>query len=221
MVADGVDVVIVEGPTTADADDERRWVVDAVEILAGRCRSAVRTTRPEVARAAAAVGADLFDDPSGVLVMAAAVAGVGLIVHPPTGPRRPADGNDVVTATAAALEEMAARAAAAGVTEIWVDPALAGHDIERDVTVLANLDMIVAAGRPVVVDTGRTDTVGHLVARSDGSDGPAPVEERLVGSVVASTLAVVLGADGIRVHDVQAARQATTVFAGEQHPRRP
>ena len=129
--------------------------------------------------------------------------------------------DDVVSEVTAFLDDRASEAKAAGVSEIWVDPGFGfGKTIEHNLDLLANLDQLVATGWSVAVGTSRKSMIGHLLARSDGVDSPVPVDDRLVGSVVTATYAMLCGADLIRAHDVKATRQAATVFAGETHSRR-
>lgn len=231
MIDDGVDIIDIGGESTRPGAatvieaTERDRVVPVIEALAGSVRLSIDTRHPEVARAAVAAGATIINDISASLWPVAAELGVGWIVmHMRGDPHTMQDSPtyvDVVDEVCSFLEERATRAAEAGVDEIWIDPGFGfGKNLDHNVTLLANLDRLVATGWPVAVGTSRKSMLGHLLARSDGVDSPIPVDDRLVGSVVTATYAMVCGADLVRVHDVTAVRQAATVFAGEKYTRR-
>ena len=125
---------------------------------------------------------------------------------------------DVVTEVRDYLVERAELARGVGVEEIWIDPGFGfGKTLTHNLDLLANLDVLTATGWPVAVGTSRKSMLGQLIARSDGADTQTPPDDRLVGSVVTATYAMLRGAGLIRVHDVKAARQAATVVAGERH----
>ena len=224
LVAEGADVVDVGGESTrpgADpvpVDEELARVVPVVEALAGEVRVSVDTTKAEVARAAVAAGATLVNDVSAGLHPVAAELGVGWVaLHmqgtPATMQVAPRY-DDVVGEVTAFLVEAAERAVADGVPEVWVDPGFGfGKTRAHNLALLRHLDRLVATGFPVVVGTSRKSTLGHLLAASDGVEGPVPADDRLEGSVATEVLAAHLGARMIRVHDVAAGVQAARVVA--------
>jgi dihydropteroate synthase len=125
--------------------------------------------------------------------------------------------DDVVAEVAAMLAERAAQASAAGVDEVWVDPGIGfGKTLEHNLALLASLDALVALGRPVVVGTSRKSFLGVLARRPDGT--PAPVGERLPGSLATATWAMLQGAHMVRVHDVAATVQAATLVGATTGP---
>ena len=133
--------------------------------------------------------------------------------EPPTMQAHPAY-RDVVVEVCAFLEEHATKAAAAGVTEIWVDPGIGfGKSLEHNVALLAHLDRVVALGWPVLVGTSRKATLGRILADSDGSVDPVPPDDRLAGSIATEVWAMQHGAAMVRAHDVRAAVQASKVVA--------
>jgi dihydropteroate synthase len=227
MLAEGADIIEVGGASSRPGADpvdeavETGRVVPIVERLTGRCRVAVDTSNEAVARAAVAAGASIINDISASLWPVAAELGVGWIAmhmqgDPRTMQQRPTYA-DVVTEVRDFLVDRAERARRAGVDEIWIDPGFGfGKNLQHNLALLADIDVLVATGWPVAVGTSRKSMVGQLIARSDGADQQAPPDDRLVGSVVTATYAMLQGAELIRVHDVKAARQAATVVAGER-----
>ena len=224
LVAEGADLIDVGGESSRPGADpvpeaeEIRRVVPVIEALAGEIRVSVDTVKPAVARAAVAAGASLINDVSAGLGAVAGELGVGYVVMHRRGtpqtmqidPRY----DDVVTEVAAFLAEHAAGAAAAGVTEIWVDPGIGfGKTTDHNLSLLRHLDRIVALGHPVLVGTSRKAFLGTLLARSDGLDSPVPTDDRLEGSLATITWAMARGASMIRVHDVRASVHAAKVVA--------
>ena len=125
--------------------------------------------------------------------------------------------DDVVSEVCWFLTEKAKSAAAAGATEIWIDPGFGfGKTLDHNLQLLANIDRFVETGWPVAIGTSRKSMLGQLIARSDGADQQTPLDDRLVGSVTTATYAMLHGIALVRVHDVKAAKQAATVVAGER-----
>jgi dihydropteroate synthase len=227
MLAEGADIIDIGGESTrpgaepVDEETELARVLPVVERVAASGRVAIDTRRERVAREAVAAGATVINDVTATLWPVAAELNVGWIaVHmqgdPTSMQRRPTYG-DVVAEVGAFLVGRAEEARAAGVEEIWIDPGFGfGKTLDHNLELLANLGALVATGWPVAVGTSRKSMIGQLIARSDGADQRTPPEDRLVGSVVTATYAMLQGADLVRVHDVKAARQAALVVAGEQ-----
>jgi dihydropteroate synthase len=103
--------------------------------------------------------------------------------------------------------------AAAGVRreQVIVDPGIGfGKTVEHNLALIRQLPRIKALGLPVMVGASRKWFIGQLTGR--------PVDGRLGGSLAAASVAVVLGADIVRAHDVaetvQAVRVAHAVHMG-------
>jgi dihydropteroate synthase len=242
LIAEGADVVDVGGESTRPGaepvgeDEELRRIVPVVAALAPDVRVSIDTVKPAVARAAVAAGATLINDVSASLHEVAADTGAGWVaMHmrgTPATMQSRADYADVVAEVRDHLAERAARAEAAGVGEIWLDPGIGfAKTAAHNLALLRRLDELVALGRPVVVGTSRKSFLGALTARSDAaaasrdrrgnpvprarSSGdeprPAPPDDRLEASVATATWALAAGARMIRAHDVRATVQATRV----------
>jgi dihydropteroate synthase len=225
LADEGADLIDLGGESTrpgappVSGAEEVRRVVPVVERLRARGFAlpiSVDTFKPEVARAALAAGADLVNDVMGLAdpALAAVVAeskAPVVIMHmrgTPADMASRAVYGDVVADVARELEVAVARAVAAGVDRerIILDPGLGfAKTAEHSVALLARLPELRALGRPLLVGPSRKSFIGALTG--------APVGERLPGTLAAVCVAVLAGAEFLRVHDVAAARQAAQVAA--------
>jgi dihydropteroate synthase len=242
LADEGADVIDVGGessrpgaqPVAAALEIER--VVPVIEALAAApalaargVRLSVDTVKPEVATAAVAAGATLINDVSATLAEVAADSGAGWIaMHMRGEPRTMQDDpryQDVTSEVRTFLLERAAEARRAGVAEVWVDPGIGfGKTIEHNLTLLAHLGELVddAAGAGcagVAVGTSRKRFLGLLAAACGSPAGtppasltPAPIEDRLAGSLATAATALVAGAGLVRVHDVAATVQLARLY---------
>ena len=177
----------------------------------------VDTRKTEVAREALRVGAVLVNDVSGLghdpgLAVAVAEAGAALAVMHIQGtpetmqvdPRYEDLVAEVIEALAGSIE----RAVASGVSRarIWIDPGIGfGKTVGHNLFLLRHLAELRVLGAPVLVGTSRKRFLGAVA-------GGRPHERRLaatLGSVAA--VAVLRGADVVRVHDVGEAKDALAV----------
>ena len=224
MADEGAALVDVGGESTRPGaepvgpDEELARVVPVVEAIARALPGlliSVDTTKGPVARAALEAGAHVVNDVSGLrdgaeTAAAAAAAGAPLVVMHAlgaTGGAAPPDAyGDVVADVAASLGRSAARAEAAGVRDVVVDPGFGfGKSVADNLRLVAGVDRLAAAGRPVLVGVSRKSTVGAVLGRGGR---PAPVDGRLFGSVGLAALAVARGAAIVRTHDVRATAEA-------------
>lgn len=212
------------GASAVDADEEIRRVVPVVEAIARRFPEAilsVDTYKPVVARAALAAGAHLVNDVTGLRLFpemadVCAAAGASLIAMHSTGQpgQMPhvAPSNDIVQAVGDALEAAVARAEAAGVPGVAVDPGFGFGKTPDDNLCLirATRTFVERFRRPVVVAVSRKATVGVLLG---SADAPVPVDARLFGSLGLALAAVAGGASIVRTHDVRPTVEALRAFA--------
>jgi dihydropteroate synthase len=198
--------------------EESRRVLPVVEALAAAgVNVSIDTRKAEVAEAAVAAGARMVNDVSASLGAVAGAAGVAFVAmhmlgDPRTMQREPRYG-DVVLEVRDFLVGRAEAAVAAGSPEVWIDPGIGfGKTLDHNLDLLANLDVLVATGYPVLVGTSRKSTLGRLLARADGTDHIPPAGDRLAGSVATAAWAFQRGAAMVRAHEVAATvRAAETV----------
>jgi dihydropteroate synthase len=220
MVAEGADVVDVGGESSrpgaepvSEAEECRR-VVPVIEALAPHVRVSVDTVKPAVAVAAVAAGATLVNDISATLWPVAAAHGVGWVaMHMKGTPATMQDDpryGDVVGEIRSFVLARAREASAGGVAEVWIDPGIGfGKTVDQNLSLLHHLPELAGQGFPLLVGTSRKSFLGRLAPAADGR--PAPVEQRLAGSLSTATWAMLAGAAMVRVHDVAATVQAATL----------
>jgi len=176
----------------------------------------VDTTKPQVMRAAMDAGAAMINDISalsapGALEAIASSAEVAVcLMHmkgePSTMQQAPVY-DDVVSEVLAFLAGKAGAVAAAGIARdrIVVDPGFGfGKTLAHNLEMLRRLDEFNAIGLPVMAGLSRKSTLGKLSGK--------PVTGRLPASIAAAVLAAERGARIVRVHEVDATRDALSVL---------
>ena len=202
------------GAEPVPLDEELRRVLPVVEALAAEgVAVSIDTRSAEVARRAVAAGARMVNDVSASLAEVATELGVPYVaMHMLGDPRTMQDEpsyDDVVADVTHFLVDRAEAARAAGVGEVWIDPGIGfGKTLVHNLDLLANLDVLVATGFPVLVGTSRKTMLGTLARRADPGGGVPPPSDRLEGSVATAVWAVLRGASMVRVHDVAATVRA-------------
>lgn len=217
MVAEGADILDVGGESTrpghqpVGVEEERRRVVPVIKALRATLPDvplSVDTTKPAVAEAALAAGADLINDVWGVgqddaLPRLAAANGIPLVVmHNRTEARYARLLPEVIADLGAALE----RALRLGVRwdDLIVDPGFGfGKTPEQNLELVRELGVLRALGRPILLGTSRKSTLGRVLDL-----GP---DQRLEATLATTALAIAGGADMVRVHDVRANVRAARI----------
>jgi dihydropteroate synthase len=219
MVAQGADVIDVGGESTRPGAaevteaEERRRILPVVTALAPLVRVSVDTRKAAVAEAAVAAGATMINDVSATLWPVASATGAAWVAmhmrgEPATMQSAPRYG-DVVAEVTEFLVSRAEVAVSAGVGEVWIDPGIGfGKTMAHNLLLLRHLDQIVATGHRVMVGISRKSFLGRLAR----GHAPAPVEERLAGSLAAAVWAIHHGAAMVRVHDVAETVQAVRLM---------
>lgn len=226
MCSDGAALIDVGGESTRPgADplwegDEIGRVVPAVERLA-RSGAAVSidTRKAPVMEAALKAGAHLVNDVAALLWDPRALEVVGkadcpvVLMHSPEPARGPHGGSgygDVLIEAYDWLEARVDAVAAAGVdrSKILIDPGIGfGKSLADNLALLNGLALFHGIGCGIVLGASRKRMIGAL-------SNEAPVEARLGGSVALALKGAELGAQIVRVHDVQESVQALRVWRG-------
>lgn len=224
MLEAGADIIDVGGESTrpgaapVSAEEECARIVPVIASLRAQTRApiSVDTMKPQVALAAARVGASMWNDvmalrAPGALEMAASLNNPVVLMHMQGEPRtmqaEPRYG-DVVAEVIAFLKARAMAAAEKGISNIWVDPGLGfGKTLAHNIALLNAAGRIgEETGRPVLIGASRKSFIGKIDPGSDAETG------RLGGSIAAALLAAQNGASMVRVHDVAETVQALKVW---------
>lgn len=230
LLAEGADILDVGGESTrpgasrVEPDEELRRVIPVVRALAADgAVVSVDTMRPAVAEQAVAAGARIVNDVSGGLAdpeMLDVVAQTGVVYVAMHWRGHSAvmetltRYDDVVTDV---RDELAARLDAlvdAGVRpeQVVLDPGLGFAKTGADNwPLLANLEVLTALGRPVLVGASRKRFLGHLLAGPDAA--PPPPTERDGATAAVSALCSAARVWCVRVHDVAGSAVAVKVGA--------
>ncbi len=202
-----------EGASAVPIREEINRVLPVVEAAVDRFPQAILsidTWKPEVAEAALAAGAHIINDVTGLrytgetATVAAGYNAPLVIMHSigkPGAMQARHEYADVVREVTASLAASVERAEAAGVRHIVVDPGFGfGKRHEENLQLLGAVGDILEMGRPVMIGVSRKSAIGAILGTPDD---PAPVEERLFGSLGAAAVGVLRGASIVRTHDVR------------------
>jgi dihydropteroate synthase len=224
MVAEGADILDIGGESTrpghepVGVDEERARVVPVIAGVRAALPDtplSIDTTKPAIAEAALAAGADLINDVWAVgdddaLARLAADHGVPLIVmHNRAEPVYRTFMPELIADLQRALD----RAAGIGVAwdDLIVDPGFGfGKTADHNLELLRDLDALRMLGRPILLGTSRKSTLGRVL--------DLPADDRLEAAIATTALGIAAGTDIVRVHDVEAnvraARMTDAVVRG-------
>ncbi|UYU32380.1 dihydropteroate synthase [Siccibacter colletis] len=222
MLNAGATIIDVGGESTrpgaaeVSVDEELSRVVPVVEALSQRFETwiSVDTSRPEVIRESARVGAHIINDIRSLQLPGAleAAAETGLpvcLMHMQGQPGTMQDAphyDDVFADVNRFFTEQIARCEAAGIAKekLLLDPGYGfGKNLTHNYQLLARLSEFHHFGLPLLVGMSRKSMVGQLL-----NVGPA---DRLSGSLACAVIAAMQGAHIIRVHDVKETVEAVRV----------
>ena len=201
------------GATKVDTQQELQRVIPVIEALRDACPVPVSidTRKPAVMRAAVAAGAGLINDINalqapGAMETARSLGVPVCLMHMQGGPESMQDRpqyRQVVPEVRDFLLQRAQACMTAGIRRehILLDPGFGfGKTTMHNLLLLQQLDVLVAAGFPVLVGLSRKSLIGNILG--------LPVDKRLHGGIALAVLAVWQGAQLVRTHDVQATREA-------------
>lgn len=218
MLAEGADIVDIGGESTRPGaesvpiEEELRRVRNVVARVAriGGTVS-IDTSKAEVARACLEAGAKIVNDvtalgdPDMVRVCAEARCAVCLM-HMKGDPRTMQTDpqyQDVVQEVFEFLMTKASIAEENGIPrrDVWLDPGIGfGKTVAHNLSLLTHLDRLVATGHPILIGVSMKSFIGKLLG---SEEDPAPVYERLEGTLAVQTVAVMKGVRIVRTHAVK------------------
>ena len=222
MIAEGAAIIDVGGESTrpgaetvSDADEIGR-VVPVIEALSqdGHLVS-IDTRKPAVMEAAAAAGAGIINDVTGLtgdarsMDVALALDLPVCVMHMQGEPQTMQAAPTYLDAPAEVFQflgEQALKLMEGGMIadKICLDPGIGfGKNLEHNLQILARLDELVDAGWPVLLGASRKSFINKII--------PSEADQRLGGSLAAVMAGFGAGVSLFRVHDVQETVQALAV----------
>jgi dihydropteroate synthase len=229
MLEDGASIIDIGGESTrpgaaaVSVSEELDRVIPTIEALRDTTALpiSVDTSKPQVMRAAVAAGATMINDvlalqEPGSLEAAVELAVPVCLMHMQGRPRTMQENpqyDAVASDVTAFLRARAEQCIEAGVAadNIVVDPGFGfGKTHAHNVEMLTNLRQLSALGYPVLVGLSRKSTLGEITGRE--------VLDRLPGSIAAAVVAVMHGAQIVRVHDVRETVDALKVVSAVLDP---
>jgi dihydropteroate synthase len=228
MIDAGADILDVGGESTrpgSDPVETAQEIERVVPVIAGiRKRSdvliSIDTRKTEVAEKALDAGADLVNDVSALrgnrpLAECIAARGVPVILMHMRGEPKNMQENphyeDTIAEVIAELSSSIDFALSSGIAEdrIIIDPGIGfGKRCQDNLAIIRGLSALHSLGCPVVMGLSRKSFIGTVLDK--------PVEGRLIGTVAANMLALMNGADILRVHDVGEAVDTVKIFEAVQ-----
>jgi dihydropteroate synthase len=233
MFAEGAAIVDVGGESTrpgASGAISTQQEIDRVVPVIAAIREAkpdallsIDTYRATTARAAIAAGAEIVNDVSGLLwdeAMGATCAELkcGVILMHARGrpyewkslPRLTPD--EVLPLVKHELAERLSAAIAAGIAveRIVLDPGFGfGKVQDANYPLLRGLPDLATLGQPLLAGVSRKSFLGHTLTPLYGT--AAPVSARDHATLAGNTIAILMGASLVRVHQVRAAAEAALI----------
>ncbi len=218
---EGAEIVDIGGESTrpgarevAAPEEWRRLEVALPEIVRRvAIPVSVDTSKASVAALALEAGALMINDIYGFRRDEAMAAVVGraeagaILMHHGGGADVSGAQGDVFSQINAGFEASLTIARAGGVnrSHILLDPRIGfGKTMEQNLMVLANLDRFLPFACPLLVGASRKRVIDFVVHK--------PVSERLCGTLAAHLRAVQKGARVVRVHDVEAHKDALNML---------
>lgn len=223
MIHEGADILDLGGESSRpgskpiSVDEELRRVLPVVKSIVKKfdVPVSVDTYKSSVAKTVLGEGASIINDISGLQfdpkmpkTIASTNAGV-VIMHisgdPQTMQKKPSYKN-LMKEIKSYIEEGINKAISSGISEdrIIVDPGIGfGKNFSHNITILKNLKELKTLKQPVLLGLSRKSFIGKIL--------DLPAEERLEGTLAASVIGIINGAQILRTHDIKETRRAVAV----------
>ncbi|MBI5573060.1 MAG: dihydropteroate synthase [Elusimicrobia bacterium] len=226
LIMDGADIIDVGGESSRPGclvvpeDEEIKRVVPVIKEIKKKFPEipvSVDTYKPKVALNAIDSGAEIVNDIYGLRWSGGSMADViaekkvtVIIMHmkgTPQDMQKNPQYKDVVSEIYKFFKERLKFAKSKGIKEnkIILDPGIGfGKTLQHNLEILNKLNKLNKLKLPIMVGPSRKSFIGALLNTD--------VSQRLEGTIAASIISVLNGADYLRVHDVLSIKRAITVF---------
>ncbi len=231
MIEDGADIIDIGGESTrpdssyVSADEEKLRVIPVIKELSKETHIpiSIDTYKAEVAEEAIKAGAQIINDISGLqaddeMARVAAENNTPIIImhikgHPHDFPKDPVYDN-LIPEIISFFERRIEDAVNSGIAHnnIIIDPGIGfGKKPEHNLAILRQLNDFKCLNLPIMVGTSRKSFISNVLELSDEQNLPTS-DARLAGTLVTLIIAVINGANIVRVHDVREAVQAIKMY---------
>jgi len=217
MLSDGADIIDVGAMSTApnvkpiSMSSEKKRLLPVIKALVKEINAPISadTQRAAVAEAALEAGAKIINDVSGLKAdpkMAGVVADARCSAILMAAKEKPGDAKRIGDVRAALQESLRiCRRHGIDARKIVIDPGIGfGKGAEWDLHILANLQRLAVLRRPICVAVSRKAFIGKILGLPNPND-------RLLGSLAATAIAVQNGAAVVRTHDPKETAQVVRV----------
>lgn len=220
MISEGAYIIDIGGESTrpsaekVSTEDEISRVIPVIEALTRSTNAilSIDTTKAEVAKAALKSGVHIINDISALthdpqMATVAKEYGAGIILMhmhgtPQTMQNNPKYKNVVEEVTnylSQRVETLITQEI--NIKTLAIDPGIGfGKNLEHNISLIKNINKLTKMNIPVIVGLSRKSFLGKLTGKD--------VSDRLSSSLAALVISVINGANIIRVHDVNASRDA-------------
>jgi dihydropteroate synthase len=219
MMEEGVDLIDIGGQSTRPGSVrigsalETQRVLPVIKEIRYRYPElpiSIDTYHADVALAAIDEGANIVNDISGgemdpsILKVAANAGTPYICTHmqgtPETMQQKP-EYEDVLAEIMGFFRRKSVECKDAGIQDLIIDPGFGfGKSLQHNYRLLSGIDILKSLGYPLLVGLSRKSMIREVLG--------VTTEEALNGTSILHTIALMKGADILRVHDVMEARQA-------------
>ncbi|MDA8622026.1 dihydropteroate synthase [Psychrosphaera sp.] len=223
MLKDGAHIIDIGGESTRpgapkiDVQTELSRVIPVIKKLKSEfnCVISLDTSKADVMAEGLAHGIDIINDvcalsQPGALEVAAQADVPVCLMHmqgsPQTMQNKP-EYKNVTGEIKHFFDKKITECERAGVSKerLWLDPGFGfGKTLNDNYKLLGDLDQFVTYKMPILAGLSRKSMIGNLLN--------VETNDRMLGSVIAATLALSNGANILRVHDVAETQQAVTIY---------
>lgn len=222
MQEDGADIIDIGGQSTrpgslpVSPEEELKRVLPVIERLKGsgfKLPISIDTYSDKVAEACLELGVEMVNDISGLRFsgrmkdVIARYSAACLIMHIKGTPKDMQDNpsyTDLFSEIIDYLKNGINKAEETGISEIVIDPGIGfGKGLEHNLQIINHLDRFCVLNRPILVGLSRKSFIGKVLN--------LPCEERLEGTAGAVAVAILRGANIVRVHDVKEIKRVVNI----------
>ena len=213
MANQGADIIDIGGESTRpgaipiSVEDELSRVLPVIKGLMSSVKVplSIDTRHAEVARQASELGVEIVNDVTGLsdpgMINVLKETGAAAIVMHMRGQPNDMQTNtvydDIVGEIGGSLVSRIAEAERAGIdpSRLAIDPGIGfGKDVKGNLDIIRRLREFRSYGRPILIGASRKGFIGKIVGGT--------TDERLTGSLVCASAAILNGAYMVRAHDV-------------------